>query len=195
MIIDAMTAGDLDAALAIDLASFHPSELGVGSAARHDANDGVGSAARHDANDRNESKANVEARKLRARQLEEELARPWARVRVARGDGGAVIGYSLYWHVADELHLLNVAVAPSERRRGIGRALMHELFEYATQHGARRVLLEVRKTNVAAIRLYESLGFEHLRVRTRYYDDGEDALEMLAIVEPWPVVTRPRDPA
>jgi [ribosomal protein S18]-alanine N-acetyltransferase len=59
-------------------------------------------------------------------QLREELERTWARVRVARR-GPDVLGYALFWHVADEVHLLNVAVAPAARRAGVGRALVEDI--------------------------------------------------------------------
>lgn len=149
--IDDMTVADLEAALAIDLSAFRPSEIGAGAA---------------------------DPRALREQQLRDELGRAWSRVRVARGERGAVLGYVLFWHVADEIHLLNVAVAASERRRGIGRALVEDMLGYARGRAARLVLLEVRASNAAAIALYEALGFERFNVRARYYADGEDAVEM-----------------
>src|SRR5690606_1400281 len=103
--------------------------------------------------------------------------RTWARLRVAR-EGGEVLGYVLFWHVADEIHLLNVAVAPAARRRGVGRALVEEVLAYGRGAAAAKVLLEVRASNVAALRLYESLGFVRFNVRRRYYADGEDGVEM-----------------
>jgi [ribosomal protein S18]-alanine N-acetyltransferase len=114
-------------------------------------------------------------------QLREELVRPWARLRVVRprGQGDAVLGYTLFWHVVDEIHLLDVAVASSHRRRGLGRVLLEDLLAYARTHAAAKVLLEVRVGNAAAIALYRAFHFEDLHVRKRYYDDGEDALEMM----------------
>jgi ribosomal-protein-alanine N-acetyltransferase len=150
--IDDMREGDLSAALDIDLAAFRPSEIGAGA---------------------------EEPRVVRERQLREELARPWARLRVARADGAVVVGYLSFWHVSDELHLLNVAVAPPDRRRGVARRLVEDLLAYARAHAVARVLLEVRASNAAAIGLYESFGFERARVRAAYYADGEDALEMM----------------
>ena len=111
----------------------------------------------------------------------EELARPWARLRAA-WLGEEVVGYALFWHVADEVHLLNVAVAPAHRRRGLGRALLEELVRYAREHAAAKIFLEVRVSNTPAIQLYEAFGFERLDVRKRYYADGEDALDMMRIV-------------
>lgn len=118
---------------------------------------------------------------VRATQLREELARPWARLRAA-WLGEEVVGYALFWHVADEVHLLNVAVAPAHRRRGLGRALLEELVRYAREHAAAKIFLEVRVSNTPAIQLYEAFGFERLDVRKRYYADGEDALDMMRIV-------------
>ncbi len=151
MAIDALTVRDLEAAVAIDLASFVPSELGAGS---------------------------EEPRVVRERSLREELVRPWAHLRAARGEAGALQGYMLFWHVVDELHLLNVAVAAPLRRRGVGRALMEDLLAYARQHAVVRILLEVRASNAPAVALYGSLGFERFNVRAGYYADGEDAIEM-----------------
>lgn len=116
----------------------------------------------------------------RVAQLQEELVRPWARLRVARSAAdGAVLGYALFWHVVDEIHLLNVAVGTAHRRRGLGRLLLEDLLAYARAQAAAKVLLEVRVGNTPAIGLYRTFRFEDLGVRKRYYDDGEDALEMM----------------
>jgi ribosomal-protein-alanine N-acetyltransferase len=115
---------------------------------------------------------------VRERSLREELSRTWSRVRAARDPEGRVLGYSLFWHVVDEVHLLNVAVAIPQRRHGIGLALMNDLLAYARAHGIVRILLEARAGNTPALALYERLGFERYHVRERYYADGEDAVEM-----------------
>jgi ribosomal-protein-alanine N-acetyltransferase len=116
--------------------------------------------------------------------VREEIARPWTRGWVARLESTSVVGYLLSWHVADELHILQVATVPTERRRGIGRALVEEALAYGAQERIRLVLLEVRRSNVAAIALYRRLGFIASNVRRRYYDDGEDAVEMLVELDP-----------
>jgi [ribosomal protein S18]-alanine N-acetyltransferase len=123
-----------------------------------------------------------EPREVREKSLREELTRAWARLFVARADGGRAVGYLLYWHVVDEGHVINVAVAPQERRNGIGRALVAHLVDQAKANGIVKLLLEVRASNVAAIRLYESAGFTRFNVRERYYDDGEDAVEMMCVI-------------
>ena len=122
-----------------------------------------------------------EPREVREKSLREELARTWARLFVARKDGGTVVGYLLYWHVVDEGHVINVAVAPQERRHGIGRTLVEFLLQHTRANGIVKLLLEVRASNVAAIGLYESAGFTRFNVRERYYGDGEDAVEMMRV--------------
>ena len=155
MTIDTLTLVDLDAAIEIDLQSFVRGELGVGA---------------------------EDPRAVRERSLREELGRTWARLRAARDESGALLGYTLFWHVVDEVHLLNVAVAVSSRRQGLGRALLLDLFAYARTHAIARILLEVRASNAPAIALYDSLGFTRFNVRPRYYADGEDAIELQLLV-------------
>ncbi|HLK39245.1 MAG TPA: GNAT family N-acetyltransferase, partial [Polyangiaceae bacterium] len=84
-------------------------------------------------------------------ELAGELQRPWSKRWVARDDDGDVVAFVLAWHVADELHVLNVATRADRRRRGIGRALMDALLSYSRAHRIRRLLLEVRRSNDAAI--------------------------------------------
>ena len=110
--------------------------------------------------------------------FEDELERTWARVDVARLAGG-VVGFVDYWMVADEIHLLAIATHPDHRRRGIAARLLDHLLAVARAHAARLVTLEVRRTNVPAIALYERRGFKRVGVRPAYYqEDGEDALVM-----------------
>jgi ribosomal-protein-alanine N-acetyltransferase len=115
--------------------------------------------------------------------LREELARPWTRAWMAR-DGEVVVGYLLAWHVADELHILQVATAKPVRRQGIGARLVDAAMAYASREGVRLVLLEVRRSNIAAIALYRRAGFAVDRLRKGYYSNGEDALEMAVELDP-----------
>ena len=108
--------------------------------------------------------------------LRTELARTWARTWVAR-EGTDVVGYLLTWHVADELHVMNVATRADRRRRGVGSALMREAIAYARDKQVKHILLEVRRSNAAAIALYRVFGFFAMGVRARYYPDDEDAVE------------------
>jgi len=110
-------------------------------------------------------------------QMRDELARAWSFVRVIEVDG-AVVGFCLFWKVVDELHLLDVAVLPAARRRGLGERLVVDMLGIARGAGARTVFLEVRRSNQPAIGLYRKLGFWASGVRAGYYADGEDAVEM-----------------
>ncbi len=111
---------------------------------------------------------------------EAELARAWARIWVARAEpAGAPLAFALVWLAADEVHLLDLAVEPKFRRRGVGRALLRTVIEGGRAAGGARVLLEVRRSNTAALGLYAGAGFYELDVRRAYYaDNGEDALVM-----------------
>ncbi len=111
---------------------------------------------------------------------EEELARAWARIWVARSaEGEPPLGFALTWRAADELHLLDLAVSPSARRAGLGRALLDAVIADGRSSEARLLLLEVRAGNAPALALYRSAGFFEDGVRRGYYsDNGEDAVEM-----------------
>jgi ribosomal-protein-alanine N-acetyltransferase len=90
-----------------------------------------------------------------------------------------VTGYIVYWLVEDEMHILNLAVAPSHRRRGTARLLVLDAIKRAYARGARRAFLEVRSSNTAAQKLYSELGFTGSFVRRGYYDSPvEDAVIM-----------------
>lgn len=117
---------------------------------------------------------------------EKELERPWARVWAARplDPSAPPVAFLVAWHVADELHILSVATAKEARRRGIGTALMNVALAYATENGVCVVLLEVRRSNEEARRLYRRLGFAEMGIRRGYYaDNGEDAIEMMLTLE------------
>jgi len=94
-------------------------------------------------------------------------------------DGNALVGYLIISRYVDAWHVMNLAVTDSHRRTGIATKLMERLFELTSGDGHRGYTLEVRVSNEAAIRLYESLGFKARGVRRGYYTDNrEDALIM-----------------
>ena len=80
------------------------------------------------------------------------------------------------WLVVDELHITLVAVAPGQRRQGLGRQVLEELLVVARHQGAQHATLEVATTNGAAVALYRSLGFRDAGLRRGYYRNGDDAL-------------------
>lgn len=181
MIVERMTEADVADVLAIEAASFRESRPRV-------AKEGAPPPTKP-----------TRAGRLDAAQLREELARPWARLWVARADAPTIAGapravaFLLAWHVADELHVLDVATHPELRRRGYGRALMQQSLAYARVHVVRHVLLEVRRSNTPAIRLYRDCGFFAMGVRKSYYADGEDAVEMVLLLDERGEIERRKD--
>ncbi len=115
--------------------------------------------------------------------LERELAHAWSTVLLGveeRPAGEAVVGFIVFWLVHDEVHVLNIATAREERRRGIGRALMEQAAESGRHRGATLATLEVRRSNLAALELYRALGYRQVGVRPNYYaEEGEDAIVMV----------------
>jgi ribosomal-protein-alanine N-acetyltransferase len=87
-------------------------------------------------------------------------------------------GFLCRWLVADECHVLNVAVHPDHRRFGLGARLLGATIAEARQKSAEVVTLEVRRSNLAARRLYRKFDFEERRLRRHYYGPGEDAIVM-----------------
>jgi len=94
---------------------------------------------------------------------------------------GAVIGFAFVQRILDEAHLLDIALAPSHRGKGLGRELLRQLMDEVLVSGVTIWFLEVRVSNVTAISLYQSLGYNELSLRRNYYDGPEgkeDALLM-----------------
>jgi ribosomal-protein-alanine N-acetyltransferase len=90
-----------------------------------------------------------------------------------------LVGYLIISRYVDAWHVMNVAVAPEHRGRGIATMLLERLFELTAGDGRRGYTLEVRVSNRNAIRLYERLGFKARGIRRGYYTDNrEDALIM-----------------
>jgi len=89
-----------------------------------------------------------------------------------------IVGYLLSWFVTDELHITNLAVAPSRRRSGAAEALLSHALGEAVQSGAKWCQLEVRASNTPARVLYGKFGFRGIGIRRGYYQDGEDAVVM-----------------
>ena len=91
-----------------------------------------------------------------------------------------IIGFLIYWLVHDEVHVLNVAVGPEHRRKGVARSLMAETEKRAYMASASLMTLEVRRSNQAALDLYREFDYRAVGVRPNYYvDEGEDAIVMV----------------
>jgi [ribosomal protein S18]-alanine N-acetyltransferase len=96
-----------------------------------------------------------------------------------------LLGYLITSRYVDAWHVMNVAVAPEQRRRRIAASLFERLFELTSGEGRRGYTLEVRVSNEVAIKLYEQAGFKPRGIRRGYYTDNrEDALIMWRDPEP-----------
>ena len=95
------------------------------------------------------------------------------------GEDGTLAGYLVVSRYVDAWHVMNIAVDPEHRGRGIATMLLERLFELTSDDVRRGYTLEVRVSNATAIALYERLGFEGRGIRRGYYTDNrEDALIM-----------------
>jgi ribosomal-protein-alanine N-acetyltransferase len=121
--------------------------------------------------------------------FERELTLPFSRTLVASLSGvesgnetspvrDTLVGFLCRWLVADECHILNVAVDPAHRRRGVGLFMLNSTITEAASKQATCVTLEVRRANLPARQLYRKLNFEERRLRKHYYGPGEDAIVM-----------------
>jgi [ribosomal protein S18]-alanine N-acetyltransferase len=126
-------------------------------------------------------------------------AYPWSRgnfidslaagyvARLVRDEEQRLLGYFVAMPGVDELHLLNLSVAPEQQGRGLGRALLEAVIGEARALPARALLLEVRQSNLRARRLYAGRGFAELGRRRHYYparDGREDAIVMKLALDP-----------
>lgn len=125
--------------------------------------------------------------------LKSELGHAWSTVLLAEAISSVgnveadpvIVGYIIFWLVTDEVHVLNVATDPDHRRRGTGRVLMLAAEDAGRTRSATISTLEVRRSNLPAIRLYETLGYKHVGVRPRYYsENNEDAFVMTKDLSP-----------
>ncbi len=113
--------------------------------------------------------------------FEQELSHPHAELWLAYAEEGGEnvepIGYVDFWVVAGEISLLNLAVDPGARRRGLGQKLLALMEDVGRESSGEVVFLEVRRSNLPGLELYRKFGFVQVGIRKGYYsDNGEDAL-------------------
>ena len=108
-----------------------------------------------------------------------ELAIPFSRAMVATaGSSAEVVGFAVWWCVAGEIHILNLAVDASRRRMGLGSLLLTAVLREAAEGTGSAVGLEVAEANAPALALYRSAGFVVVGRRPDYYGPGGFALLM-----------------
>ena len=94
-------------------------------------------------------------------------------------EGDLVVGYVGSQTCFDDTDILNVAVRPDFRRRGIAEALLRALEPLLCERGSRRITLEVRASNTAALALYEKLGYQSVGLRKNYYEKPREDARIL----------------
>ncbi|MBQ8291119.1 MAG: ribosomal protein S18-alanine N-acetyltransferase [Clostridia bacterium] len=94
-------------------------------------------------------------------------------------EDGVFCGYLLGLCIFETAEVCRIAVRQTCRGRGVGGRILNCFLETAKQRNAEQVFLEVRVSNASAISLYKSRGFEISRIREKYYENVEDAFEML----------------
>lgn len=92
-----------------------------------------------------------------------------------------VTGVAGLWMLADEAHIVTVAVRESHRRRGIAELLLIQTIQHAQARGQALVTLECRVSNEPALALYEKYGFERVGLRPRYYSDNHEDAYVLTL--------------
>lgn len=113
--------------------------------------------------------ASPEAAAWTRQMYEEILAHPESYSCLVVELGGCVVGFTCFRVVGGDAELLNLAVLPSFRRQGIGSFLVKQTLLEVAEKGATRIFLEVRDSNLPALRLYERFGFQPVRRRPGYY--------------------------
>jgi len=109
-----------------------------------------------------------------------ELTKPYSQFMVLTDDetDSKVSGYIVYWVMFDECQILNVAVDLPYRGLGFAKQMIRNCANQALKRGLKRVILDVRRSNLAAIQLYQALGFCITQVRKSFYSNSEDAYQM-----------------
>lgn len=109
-----------------------------------------------------------------------EMTKPFSQFLVLTDDetDEVVAGYIVYWVMMDECQILNIVVDLPFRSQGFAKRMLRQAVGVAVNQGAKRVVLDVRKSNTPAIQLYQSCHFSIVQVRKAAYSNGEDAYQM-----------------
>ena len=105
---------------------------------------------------------------------------PVAKFMILKDDNGEIVSYIDYWITFDSSTIFKIVTKESARNKGYGKALLARVIDDLKKDGEVLYLtLEVRKSNIFAIKLYESLKFERIVIKEKYYKNGEDAIYMV----------------
>ena len=113
---------------------------------------------------------------------------PFSKLLIARLDPPAggdeqvrLAGYCCFWVIFNEVHIMNLAVHPDWKRKGIGSRLVEETLSISRDNGVKKVHLEVRQSNDQARRLYEKFGFQVIAARPNYYTHPREDAVLMAL--------------
>ncbi|MFZ9595125.1 MAG: ribosomal protein S18-alanine N-acetyltransferase [Bdellovibrionia bacterium] len=111
-----------------------------------------------------------------------EFTKPYSQFYVLTDDesDSQMAGYIVCWMLFDECQILNVAVDLPFRGLGLAKLMVRKMMMFAQNKGVNKMILEVRKSNMPAIQLYQSLGFTIQHIFKGFYSSGEDAYQMTA---------------
>ena len=114
-----------------------------------------------------------------------ELSKPYSQFFLITDDESdeIIASYIVFWVMFDECQILNLGVASAFRRKGFAKKLVMQAIRTAVEKGIRKILLDVRKSNLPAIQLYQSMRFVITHVRKGFYTNGEDAYQMALYLE------------
>lgn len=110
-----------------------------------------------------------------------EIEKPFSRTLLLTDDetDSVVAGYIVFWLLAGEGHILNLAIHPEWRGVGLGTKLVRQVVNMAVREEMQRIFLEVRKSNSGAVGLYQKIGFFIDHIKPRFYENGESAYFMV----------------
>jgi [ribosomal protein S18]-alanine N-acetyltransferase len=118
------------------------------------------------------------SRNMFLQELQLEMSRSIV-AKITRNSAAEIAGYMIYWLVSNEVHLQKIAAKPDFRRSGISSMLMKAMIRRSLESNGASCLLEVRRSNEPAVKLYEKFGFSVQGIRPKYYSEtGEDAVIM-----------------
>ncbi len=109
-----------------------------------------------------------------------EMDKPYSQVWVLTDDesDSEIFGYVVFWEMGESFEILNIAVALSARGLGYAKKMLQYVVRAALAKNAKRLILDVRKSNLPAIALYQRSGFTITQLRKGFYSNGEDAYSM-----------------
>lgn len=109
-----------------------------------------------------------------------EMDKPYSHVWVLTDDetDSEIFGYVVFWEMGDSFEILNIAVALPSRGLGYAKKMLQQVVREALKKEGKRLILDVRKSNLPAIALYQKAGFTITQLRKGFYTNGEDAYSM-----------------